>query len=254
MMAVEARWIADQLAALTSAGHDIGPVLSIGSGSAPYRKRRQPWIDEAIYDPLAARGVTVIHHEMEQLPGVDVVGDLTDPAFLATLVGMGVRSVLCCNVLEHLSDRRPLELALGELLPVGGHAVVTVPHRFPYHADPIDTMYRPDLAELSAELTADGAFELVAGEVIGCESLFGYWWSAPAKLDKVKGLARRLPSIVSRGGAASRPVTSTPSATATGSVATHVAPHPLRPREPIGEVVGMLASRTEVTGVVLRRT
>ena len=50
------------------------------------------------------------------------------------------------------------------LLPRGGLAFVTVPFSYPYHRDPIDTMYRPSPVELS--LLFDGA-KLLDGAVIG---------------------------------------------------------------------------------------
>ena len=68
---------------------------------------------------------------------------------------------MCCNVLEHLTDRRPLLEAFGSLVAPSAHLIVTVPRRFPYHADPIDTMYRPTVADLGAELSG---FTLVSGE------------------------------------------------------------------------------------------
>jgi hypothetical protein len=43
-----------------------------------------------------------------------------------------------------------LSRRLLRLLPPGGYLLVTVPHSYPYHEDPFDTMYRPDVAELAA--------------------------------------------------------------------------------------------------------
>jgi SAM-dependent methyltransferase len=242
MMRREATWIAAQLRDLNTQGASIGPVLSIGSGSAPYRQRRQPWIDREIYDVLAADGVEVIHHEMAALPGVDVVGDLTDDDFLASLSRLEIKTALCCNVFEHLADRQPLARALGRLLPPGGHAIVTVPRCFPYHADPIDTMFRPDVEELASELTADDAFDLVGGSVVACESLLGYWWAAPAKTDRVRGLARRVPSIARRG--------ATTSETRVASPVLDVRPER---RDTPSDIATMFVRRTEVTGVVIRK-
>jgi hypothetical protein len=36
------------------------------------------------------------------------------------------------------------------LIPDGGRALITVPNRFPYHPDPIDTGYRPTTKEISS--------------------------------------------------------------------------------------------------------
>jgi hypothetical protein len=38
--------------------------------------------------------------------------------------------------------------ALEELLPPGGLLFLSVPHEFPYHPDPIDTMFRPGVEQL----------------------------------------------------------------------------------------------------------
>jgi hypothetical protein len=57
-----------------------------------------------------------------------------------------------------------------DLLPPGGLAFVTVPYSYPYHRDPIDTMYRPSPAELS-ELFADA--RLLDGTILGAG--VSYW-------------------------------------------------------------------------------
>ena len=59
-------------------------------------------------------------------------------------------TVLCCNVLEHVPDVRTFGGRLGQIVAPGGRLVVTVPHRYPHHNDPIDTMFRPSPEELSA--------------------------------------------------------------------------------------------------------
>ncbi len=53
------------------------------------------------------------------------------------------------------------------MVPVGGYLVVTGPLRFPYHADPIDTMYRPTAAEMIEEIGPE--FAVVESEDILCE-------------------------------------------------------------------------------------
>ena len=51
-------------------------------------------------------------------------------------------------MLEHTRSREVLAGLILDILPEGGYLFVTVPHRFPYHPDPIDTLYRPDADEL----------------------------------------------------------------------------------------------------------
>ena len=55
---------------------------------------------------------------------------------------------MCCNLLEHVSDRVIVRDAILSILKPRGFIIATVSYRFPYHADPIDTMYRPTVKEL----------------------------------------------------------------------------------------------------------
>ena len=71
---------------------------------------------------------------------------------------------MCCNLLEHVTQPERLARHCLDILPCGGLAFVTVPFSYPYHRDPIDTLYRPDPAELS-ELFV-GA-DLLSGAIIG---------------------------------------------------------------------------------------
>ncbi|MBM3465470.1 MAG: methyltransferase type 11 [Armatimonadetes bacterium] len=165
MLIAEARWLSERLAEIEA----ISPLLHVGSASEDFRVRGQPWIDEMVFRPLRARGVSVVHVDAQAARGVDVVGDLTDPDCLARLREEAPRSILCSNLLEHLRDRGPLCQAMVDILPASGWLLVTVPFRYPYHADPIDTMYRPDVRELAA--TFPGT-RLVRGDVVRC----GTWW------------------------------------------------------------------------------
>ncbi len=146
MIAAEARWIGAALAALPDEG--LFPLLNVGSQDEEYRKKRQPWIDRRLFAPLRRRGGTVVHLDLAPGHGVDIAGDLLDPAVRARLVGY--RSVLCANVIEHVPDRERFASALVDVVPPDGYLIVTAPHHFPYHPDPIDTMFRPGIEELAA--------------------------------------------------------------------------------------------------------
>jgi hypothetical protein len=169
MLANEAAWLEHELGQL--ARDQLDPLLSVGSGAAYAREVLQPWIAERVFAPLQRRGVHVIHQEYAPGPGIEVAGDLTDPSFGEQLRRLGARSVLCCNVLEHIADRRLVAAQLEALVPPGGFLVLTVPRRFPYHPDPIDTMYRPSVAELVADFPA---LELERGAEVPCGTLFSY--------------------------------------------------------------------------------
>jgi SAM-dependent methyltransferase len=152
MFEAEARWLRCTLEAFPS--ERLSPVLNLGSSSAVVRQAAQPWIDAEVFCPLRNRGVETFHVDMRELPGVDIQADLTDAADVRRLSTLRPKALLCCNLLEHVLEPRCLAQHCLDLLPPGGLVFVTVPYSYPYHRDPIDTMYRPNPAELS-ELFAD---------------------------------------------------------------------------------------------------
>jgi len=144
----EAKWIAQALSDID--GDGLSPILNVGSSSERFRTRRQPWVDQVVFAPLRGRGRRVVHSDICGAPGVDLVGDLTDPAFQSTLADMDFQVVIGSNLLEHLPDRAPICRAITSALSAGGYLIATCPHRYPRHPDPIDTMFRPSPAELAA--------------------------------------------------------------------------------------------------------
>jgi SAM-dependent methyltransferase len=140
-------------------------ILDVGSSTEYFRRVEQPYIDYHVFRPLRRRGVAAVHVDVKEADGVDVVCDLTDPELGARLDELPRGEILLCsNLLEHVTDRELVVRRLRELTAHGGFLVVTVPHVYPYHPDPIDTLFRPDADELR-ELVADG-FEQVASEVL----------------------------------------------------------------------------------------
>jgi sugar phosphate isomerase/epimerase len=162
MFATEARWLRRALEEFPP--ERLSPLLNLGSSTALVRKSIQPWIERELFTPLRDRGLTIVHVDQRNGPGIDIRADLTDPADIARLRGLGARALFCCNLLEHVVEREALARHCLELLPQGGLAFVTAPYSYPYHRDPIDTMYRPSPEEL-AELFA-GA-RLLRGEIVG---------------------------------------------------------------------------------------
>lgn len=127
---------------------DIGPVLELGSSTAAFRTVQQPHIDRFIHAPLRARGVKVVHTDLRDGEGIDISGDIYEPDVRERLTSLGARTVLCCNIFEHVTDRSNFASICDEILRPGGFIIVSVPCRYPYHLDPIDTMYRPAPEEL----------------------------------------------------------------------------------------------------------
>ncbi len=147
MIVDEARWFYENLKSIPS--ERLTPLLNVGAQDEHYRTAVQPWIGEFVTRPLQARGVEVINLDITAAPGVDLVGDLLDPEFRDHVRALGISSVMCCNVLEHVPDPRGFAQALAMLVPSGGHLILSVPHRFPHHPDPIDNGLRPTPSELT---------------------------------------------------------------------------------------------------------
>lgn len=182
----EAAWIAGTLRRLRGAR----VVLNLGSGSRRFREVSKPHIDREIFRPLAAAGARIVHADLKAGDGVDVSGDLFDPAVQHRLRALRADAVLACNILEHLEPalRERFPAILDSLLAPGGVLVLTVPYSYPYHADPIDTLYRPSPDELC------GLFPRyeVLGEKIVDSSSYGAEFVAGGPLRMARKVVRML--------------------------------------------------------------
>ena len=148
MLLREAEWLAQYFGRRSNA--ELGSILNIGSSTADFRERVQPFIEELIFRPLNERGVPVIHTDIKADEGVSVVADILSDDDLSRLADLGAKTILCSNVLEHVPDRRAFADRLTRITPKGGTLLVTVPSSYPYHPDPIDNMFRPDAQQLKA--------------------------------------------------------------------------------------------------------
>jgi hypothetical protein len=146
MFSNEARWIAKYFSSRSNEA--IGTVLNIGSSTADYRERTQPFIDEQIFQPLLQRGVPVIHSDIKADDGVDAIADIMNDSDLERLRRLNAKTIICSNMLEHVPAPAPMAERLASLVPPGGVILVTVPNSFPYHPDPIDNLLRPDASQL----------------------------------------------------------------------------------------------------------
>ncbi|MCP3105083.1 hypothetical protein LZ198_40075 [Myxococcus sp. K15C18031901] len=178
-MKQEAKWLGRELGRLDLSR--ASPVVNVGSSTRYFREVQQPWIDQDLFAPLRRRGGRVIHQDLKADDGVDVVGSLMDPECLARLAEWSPRSVCCTSVLEHVDDRRGFAQRLTELVAPDGVLLLSVPRAFPWHPDPIDTMFRPSVDELvalfptmrprAAKVVACGRLlDLVAGDLPGAVS------------------------------------------------------------------------------------
>jgi SAM-dependent methyltransferase len=124
--------------------------LNIGSSTGDFRTRGQPHIDQLLFAPMRQAGIRVFHCDLKDAPGVDLVGDVLDPAYQKKLRALGAQLLICSNLLEHLTDPLAFAAACGSFVSPGGYALITVPADYPFHPDPIDTLFRPTPEELAA--------------------------------------------------------------------------------------------------------
>ena len=177
----EAAWVGEKLR-----GMGCRVVLNLGSGSKRFREVSKPYIDRDIFEPLARAGARVVHSDLKVGEGVDIGGDLFDPAVQARLREVGADAIVACNIMEHLPEghRERFAGVLDSLLPAGGTLVVTVPYSYPYHADPIDTLYRPSPQELCACFPRYEVLDArtIASESYGDEFVAGGPWRMTRKV------------------------------------------------------------------------
>lgn len=147
MLIEEAKWLSDVMSRMDPS--QTYPLLNIGSSTENFRKVVQPWIDRYLFAPARKKGMTVVHSDIKKAEGVDLVGDLTDGEFRQRVKGMEFKSVLCANLLEHVTNKEEICAALEAIVRPGGYIFLTCPYKFPYHPDPIDTQYRPTPEELA---------------------------------------------------------------------------------------------------------
>lgn len=165
MFETEAIWLAREMARVDAAG--ISPLLHLGSSDRAFREGQQPWIHRHLELPLAERGVRVVNSDIKAAAGVDVVGDIFHADTIERLRQFRFKALLCANILEHVRDPAGFALRCLDVIEPGGMLFVTVPRSYPYHADPIDTMFRPSPPEVHALFPGT---EVIAAEVIATGS------------------------------------------------------------------------------------
>jgi hypothetical protein len=122
--------------------------VNIGSSTAHFRTVEQPHVDAHVFQPLRERGVHILNVDLKADEGVDLVGNVLDPAFQDLLETLHPRLVMCSNLLEHLTNPVAFAHACANIVEPGGFLLFTGPYSYPYHLDPIDTLYRPGPDEI----------------------------------------------------------------------------------------------------------
>jgi hypothetical protein len=164
--------------------------LNIGSSTAHFRELEQPHINRLLVRPIVESGLSVIHCDMKMADGVDEVGNVFDDDFHNRLRTYEAQLLLCCNLLEHLEDPARFARTCGELVSPGGYCLVTVPRSYPYHPDPIDTMFRPSPEEVTNMMPG---FTMLRSEMIEAGN---FWNDLCATGTPFKRLAYHLMRVV----------------------------------------------------------
>lgn len=162
MQQIEAKWIEVALRAFPA--EELSPILDIGSQTLSFRTQEKPYIQNDLFDPLVARGISIIHSDLQEGEGIDISANLLEDDGYAQIKATAPRTIFCNNVLEHVLDPQEFANKCFNLLPPGGRLVITVPKSYPHHRDPIDTMFRPTPNEISALISAD--HEVLISEII----------------------------------------------------------------------------------------
>jgi hypothetical protein len=127
----------------------LSPLLNVGSNTREFRELNQPWTEHHLFRPLRRRGIEFLHLDTRDGNGIDIRADILSDADLPRLRLFQPKAILCCNILEHVREPEALARRCIEIVGPGGLIFVTVPHSYPHHRDPIDTMYRPGPEELA---------------------------------------------------------------------------------------------------------
>ena len=141
------------------------PLLNLGSSTRRFREVDRPHIERELFAPLRRAGVQIVHSDVKTGDGVDVTGDVLDPDTMSALQADQFRCVLLANLLEHVPDRNAVAAAVEDIVGPGGLILASAPLSYPYHADPIDTYYRPTPGELASVFRRSRT--ILAEEIVG---------------------------------------------------------------------------------------
>lgn len=162
MFKEEARWIKTAIAECGLGSRTS--VLDVGASNLQFRTVIQPHIHELIHKPLLEKGFEITFLDIKKDEGVDVQVDLSLPNLSGELFSKTYDLIICCNILEHVEQRTLFVQNLLRYAHPGTLLMVTVPLVYPKHSDPIDTMYRPTIKELSEFIGTYVKFRIVKSE------------------------------------------------------------------------------------------
>lgn len=190
MFKEEARWIRRALSQVDLKAS--ATVLDVGASNLEFRTRIQPHIREWVHQPLLAMGCPVRCLDIKHDAGVDIVADLASADVPDAIFSTTYDLIICCNILEHVRQR---ELFIGNLLRFahcGTLLLVTVPRVYPKHNDPIDTMYRPTVHQLTEFVDSYAKCTTIASEDLIINEKEYYVLKPGRKLDYLLARSARM--------------------------------------------------------------
>ena len=146
-------------------------VLNIGSSDKHFIENIQPYIKSNVIDELNKKQCSLKNIDIKPCEGVDLVGDVTDISFINQINALNPDVIICSNLLEHLDNRQAFCEGLMKMTSGSTILIVSVPHSFPYHEDPIDTLYRPNVNDLKK---AFASLFLMEGTIVKCGTYYSY--------------------------------------------------------------------------------
>lgn len=149
--------------------HSFATVLNLGSGDISKLKKSKPWVFDNVFNPFAEKGANIIHADAKSYDGACMICDLRlDNALDFVAETPTPRLFILANVLEHVPNqaRREVLDKIARSMDDGDSILITVPNSYPYHPDPIDTMYRPTAVELTELMNLEWDY----ADIIPCGS------------------------------------------------------------------------------------
>jgi hypothetical protein len=126
-------------------------IINLGSGNVEQLKKMKPWVSKNVFDIFKKQKAKILHVDAENFPGVNIVQDLSEPNSLSFCDKLkGSKLFILANVLEHIPKKAHAEFLkkIYSKMKSKDGLMITVPYDYPYHADPIDTLYRPTPEDL----------------------------------------------------------------------------------------------------------
>ena len=130
-------------------------VINLGSGNIKDLKKTKPWVHRNVFDYLSNSGSKILHVDIKDIPGIDVVQDLSLPNSLDFCNKLsGSKLFILANVLEHIPKKSHSDLLYKIFVKMASKdgLIISAPYKYPYHKDPIDNLYRPEPNQLKSLL------------------------------------------------------------------------------------------------------